>query len=157
VEAFKENVEGEKAQTVRERMEAHRENPSFKSCHIVMDPLGVALENFDALGQWRSVDRYSGTAIDAAGQLVDGTQVNSPAALRRALAANPEQFVQTLTEKLLMYALGRSVEHHDMPLVRRIVKDASKNGYRFSAIVKGIVESVPFQQVQISASAKAAN
>jgi hypothetical protein len=93
--------------------------------------------------------------IDAAGQLVDGTHVNSPAELRRALAANPEQFVQTLTEKLLMYSLGRTVEYHDMPLVRKIVRDAARDGYRFSAIVKGIVESAAFQQVQISGSAKA--
>lgn len=157
VEAFKENVEGERALTVRERMEAHRENPSCKSCHIVMDPLGFALENFDAVGAWRSIDRYSGTAIDAAGQLVDGTHVNNPAELRRALASNPEQFVQTLTERLLMYSLGRSVEYHDMPLVRKIVRDSAKSSYRFSAIVKGIVESAPFQQVQTSGAAKAAN
>jgi len=157
VEAFKESVEGEKALTVRERMEAHRENPSCKSCHVVMDPLGFALENFDAIGAWRSIDRYSGTAIDAAGQLVGGTHVNNPAELRKALAANPEQFVQTLTERLLMYSLGRGVEYYDMPLVRKIVRDAAKSNYRFSAIVKGIVESAPFQQVQISGSAKAAN
>jgi len=157
VEAFPENVEGEKARTVRERMEAHRENPSCKSCHVVMDPLGFALENFDAIGAWRATDRYSGTPIDAAGQLVDGTHVNNPSELRRALAVNPEQFVQTLTEKLLMYSLGRTVEYHDMPLVRRIVRDAARDGYRFSAIVKGIVESAPFQQVQISGSAKGEN
>jgi mono/diheme cytochrome c family protein len=157
VEAFKENVEGEKALTVRERMEAHRENPSCKSCHIVMDPLGFALENFDALGAWRATDRYSGTAIDAAGQLVDGTRVNNPAELRRALSANPEQFVQTLTERLLMYALGRSVEYHDMPLVRKIVRDSARNGYRFSSIVKGIVDSAPFQQAQVARSARAEN
>ncbi len=102
-------------------------------------------------------DRYSGTPIDAAGQLVDGTHVNNPSELRRALAANPEQFVQTLTEKLLMYSLGRTVEYHDMPLVRRIVRDAARDGYRFSSIVKGIVESAPFQQVQISGSAKGEN
>jgi len=122
-----------------------------------MDPLGFALENFDAIGAWRSIDRYSGTAIDAAGQLVGGTHVNNPAELRKALAANPEQFVQTLTERLLMYSLGRGVEYYDMPLVRKIVRDAAKSNYRFSAIVKGIVESAPFQQVQISGSAKAAN
>ena len=83
--------------------------------------------------------------------------MNNPSELRRALAANPEQFVQTLTEKLLMYSLGRTVEYHDMPLVRRIVRDAARDGYRFSAIVKGIVESAPFQQVQISGSAKGEN
>jgi hypothetical protein len=114
-----------------------------------MDPLGFALENFDAIGTWRDIDRYSGSKIDAAGQLVDGTHVNNPAELRRALTANPDQFVQTLTEKLLMYSLGRNVEHHDMPLVRQIVRDASRNGYRFSAIVKGIVDSAPFQKTQL--------
>jgi hypothetical protein len=148
VEAFPENVEGEKARTVRERMEAHRANPSCYSCHAVMDPLGFALENFDAIGQWRAVDRYAGSPIDAAGQLVDGTAVNSPAALRQALASNPEQFTQALTEKLLMYALGRTVEHHDMPLVRQIVRDAAREGYRFSSVVRGIVESAPFQKAQ---------
>ncbi len=149
VEAFKENVEGEKAQTVRERMEAHRDNPSCRSCHVVMDPLGFALENFDAIGQWRTVDRYAGTPIDAAGQLVDGTPVSGPAELRRALTSNPEQFAQTFTEKLLMYALGRTVEYNDMPLVRKIVHEAAGEGYRFSAIVKGIVDSSPFQNAQI--------
>jgi hypothetical protein len=113
-----------------------------------MDPLGFALENFDAIGQWRAVDRYAGSPIDAAGQLVDGTAVNSPAALRQALASNPEQFTQALTEKLLMYALGRTVEHHDMPLVRQIVRDAAREGYRFSSVVRGIVESAPFQKAQ---------
>jgi mono/diheme cytochrome c family protein len=153
VEAFPETVEGEKAKTVRERMEAHRANPSCYSCHVVMDPLGFALENFDAIGQWRSIDRYAGSPIDAGGQLVDGTKVNSPAALRQALAANQEQFAQALTEKLLMYALGRTVEYHDMPLVRRIVRDAASNGYRFSSIVKGIVESAQFQKIQVKGSA----
>jgi mono/diheme cytochrome c family protein len=155
VEAFPENVEGEKPKTVRQRMEAHRTNPSCFSCHAVMDPLGFALENFDAIGEWRAIDRYAGTPIDAAGQLVDGTAVNNASALRQALAANPEQFAQTLTEKLLMYALGRTVEYHDMPLVRQIVRDAARNGYRFSSIAKGIVESAPFQKVQISGSAAA--
>jgi hypothetical protein len=149
VEAFKENVEGEKALTVRERMEQHRANPSCKSCHTVMDPLGFALENFDAIGQWRTKDRYAGTPIDAAGQLVDGTAVSGPAELRKALASNPEQFAQTLTEKLLMYALGRTVEYHDMPLVRKIVREAAPGGYKFSAIVKGIVDSAPFQRAQV--------
>jgi mono/diheme cytochrome c family protein len=149
VEAFKENVEGEKAQTVRERMEEHRANPSCRSCHAVMDPLGFALENFDAIGQWRATDRYAGTPIDAAGQLVDGTAVSGPAELRKALASNPDQFAQALTEKLLMYALGRTVDYKDMPLVRKITRDSASSGYKFSSIVKGIVESAPFQKAQI--------
>ena len=149
VEAFQENVEGEKARTVREIMEQHRANPSCRSCHAIMDPLGFALENFDAIGTWRTVDKYAGTAIDTAGQLSDGTPVSGPDALRKALTSNPEQLAQALTEKLLMYALGRSVEHTDMPLVRKIVRDASRDGYRFSSIVKGIVESAPFQKAQV--------
>jgi mono/diheme cytochrome c family protein len=157
VEAFQENVEGEKAKTVREIMEKHRANPSCRSCHVVMDPLGFALENFDAIGSWRTVDRYAGTPIDADGQLVDGTPVNGPSALRKALTSNPEQLTQALTEKLLMYALGRSVEHTDMPLVRKIVRDSAGTNYRFSSIVKGIVESAPFQRAQVKEPAKTGN
>jgi hypothetical protein len=157
VEAFQENVEGEKALTVRERMEKHRENPSCKSCHVVMDPLGFALENFDGIGAWRSIDRYAGTPIDAAGQLVDGTPVNGPEALRKALSSNPEQFAQALTEKLLMYALGRTVDHNDMPLVRKVVRDAAGNGYKFSSIVKGIIDSAQFQRAQVTGTAKTGN
>jgi hypothetical protein len=157
VEAFQENAEGEKARTVREIMEKHRANPSCRSCHVVMDPLGFALENFDAIGTWRTVDRYAGTPIDAAGQLADGTPVNGPEALRKALMSNPDQLAQAFTEKLLMYALGRSVEYGDMPVVRKIVRDSAASGYRFSAIVKGIVESAPFQKAQVKDPAKAGN
>ena len=145
VEGFKENKEGEKARSVREIMEQHRSKPSCNACHGVMDPLGFALENFDAIGEWRSKDRYAGTVIDASGKLVDGTPVNSPADLRQALMKRPEQFVQTMTEKLMTYALGRSVEYYDMPAVRAIVRDAARDNYRFSSIVMGIVRSAPFQ------------
>jgi hypothetical protein len=113
-----------------------------------MDPLGFALENFDAVGEWRDVDRYAGTPIDASGQLVDGTPVNGPADLRRALVADPGQFVQTLTEKLMTYALGRTMEYYDMPTVRQIVRDAAEDDYRFSSIVMGIVRSPAFQMRQ---------
>jgi mono/diheme cytochrome c family protein len=145
VEGFKENKEGEKARSVREIMEQHRSKPSCNACHGVMDPLGFALENFDAIGEWRSKDRYAGTAIDASGKLVDGTPVTSPADLRKALMKRPAQFVQTMTEKLMTYALGRSVEYYDMPAVRAIVRDAARDNYRFSSIVMGIVKSPPFQ------------
>jgi len=145
VEAFKENKEGEKAKTVREIMEQHRAKPSCNACHGVMDPLGFALENYDAIGGWRAKDRYAGTAIDASGKLVDGTVVSSPADLRKALRKRPEQFVQTFTEKLMTYALGRSVEYYDMPAIRAIVRDAAKDNYRFSSIVLGVVKSSPFQ------------
>jgi hypothetical protein len=145
VEGFPENKDGEKARTVRDIMAAHRRNPSCASCHAVMDPLGLALENFDAIGEWRTKDRQALEAIDASGQLVDGTAVNGPVDLRRALLRRPEQFVQTFTERLMTYALGRSVEAHDMPAVRRIVREAARDNYRFSALVLGIVRSAPFQ------------
>src|SRR5437764_5782451 len=126
-------------------MEQHRSKPSCNACHGVMDPLGFALENFDAIGAWRAKDRDAGTPIDASGTLVDGTPVNSAADLRKALMRRPEQFVQTLTEKLMTYALGRSVEYYDMPAIRAIVRDAAKENYRFSSIVMGIVRSAPLQ------------
>ncbi len=145
VEGFKENKDGEKALTVREIMAQHRRNPSCASCHAVMDPLGLALENFDAIGEWRTKDRLALEAIDASGQLIDGTPVNGPVDLRKALLRRPEQFVQTFTERLMTYALGRSVEAHDMPAVRKIVRDAARDDYKFSALVLGIVRSAPFQ------------
>ena len=149
VEAFPETQEGEKALSVRERLEAHRANPSCNSCHGVMDPLGFALENFNAIGEWQTMDRYARTPIDASGQLVDGTPVSGPADLRQALASEPEQFVQTLTEKLLMFALGRTVEYYDMPVVRGVVREAAPDDYRMSSIVMGIVRSTPFQMKQV--------
>jgi mono/diheme cytochrome c family protein len=144
VEGFKENKDGEKAKTVREIMEKHRANPSCNACHGVMDPLGFSLENFDAIGAWRSKDVNAGTAIDASGKLVDGTPVNGPTDLRQALMRHPEQFAETVTEKLMTYALGRSVEYYDMPTIRKIVRDAGKDNYRISSIVLGIAKSTPF-------------
>jgi len=145
VEAFPETQEGEQPKTVRERLEMHRSNPTCNGCHGVMDPLGFALENFDAIGAWRVKDREAGEAIDSSGQLADGTVLNGPVDLRNALLEDPTQFVQTLTEKLMIYALGRSVEHYDMPAVRRIVRDAARDDYRFSAILAGIAQSEPFR------------
>ena len=145
VEAFPENKDGEKARSVREIMEEHRAKPSCNACHGVMDPLGFALENYDAIGEWRAEDRYAGTAIDASGRLIDGTAVSSPADLRVALMKRPEQFVQTLTERLMTYALGRTMEYYDMPTVRRIVRESARDKYRFSSIVMGIVRSDPFR------------
>ncbi|HLG57049.1 MAG TPA: DUF1592 domain-containing protein [Vicinamibacterales bacterium] len=145
VEAFPENKDGEKARTIRAIMEDHRAKPSCNACHGVMDPLGFALENFDAIGEWRSQDRWAGIPIDASGTLIDGTPISGPVDLRKALLKRPEQFVQTMTEKLMTYGLGRSVEYYDMPAVRRIVRDAARDNYRFSAIVMGIVKSAPFQ------------
>jgi hypothetical protein len=137
---------GAKGQTVRELMEQHRKNPSCNACHGIMDPLGFALENFDAVGEWRTVDRYAGTTIDASGKLADGTPVNAPADLREALAKNSPQFVQTFAEKLMTYALGRQLKYYDVPVIRKIVRDAALNQNRFSSVVMGIVKSAPFQK-----------
>ncbi len=145
VEALVETVEGQAASTVRARLEAHRTNPSCNACHGVIDPLGFALENFDAVGRWRVVDREARAPIDASGVLIDGTVVTGPVELRRALLARPDQFVQTLTEKLMTYALGRTLGPADMPTVRGIVRAAAEDDYRFSALVWGIVESAQFQ------------
>ena len=131
--------------SVRERLEQHRRNPVCSSCHSQMDPLGFALENFDATGRWRDRDRYAGVAIDAAGKLPDGTPVNSPDDVRNALLRKPEQFAQTFTEGLLTYATGRKLEPSDMPTVRRIVHGAAASDYRFSTIVQAIVKSDQFQ------------
>jgi mono/diheme cytochrome c family protein len=145
VEAFPETQAGEQPKTVRERLEMHRENPSCNGCHGVMDPLGFALENFDAIGAWRVKDREAGEPIDSSGRLADGTVVNGPVELRNALLADPTPFVATLAEKLMIYALGRGLEHYDMPAVRRIVREAAREDYRFSAILAGIAKSGPFR------------
>jgi hypothetical protein len=145
VEALKENKEHEKARTVRELMAQHSSNPTCHACHGIMDALGFTLENFDAVGQYRERDRFAGEPIDASGELPDGTRLNGPDDLRKALLAKPDQFVQTLTEKLLMYALGRSLEHTDMPLVRAIVRNAAADDYRFQTLVMNIVTSPAFQ------------
>jgi hypothetical protein len=143
VPALKENDEGGKVTTVRERLEEHRKNPACATCHRVMDPLGFALDNFDAIGQWRT--KEAGLPIDASGQLADGTKINGIADLRAALLKHPERFVSTMTEKLMTYALGRGLEYYDMPVVRGITRDAGQNDYRFSTIVMGIVKSTAFQ------------
>jgi hypothetical protein len=146
VDAFPEAEIGTaKARTVREIMAKHRENPTCFACHGVMDPLGFALENFDAVGVWRNVDRYAGTPIDSAAELPDGTPVTGPDDLREALTRNPEQFVQTFTERFLVYALGRTLDYRDMPAVRKIVRDAAKKDYRFTELVWQVVASEPFR------------
>ncbi len=137
-----------KALTVRELMAKHRSSPTCSACHSVMDPLGFALENFDATGMWREKDRFAGTAIDSAGELPDGTKVNGPDDLRAALLRNPEQFVQTFVENLLTYAMGRTREYYDMPTVRRIVRDTAPD-YKFSAIVQEVVNSDQFKMRRV--------
>jgi mono/diheme cytochrome c family protein len=143
VPPLKERAEGEKPRTMREQMVEHRVNPTCASCHKVMDPIGFALENFDAVGAWRSRDADEN--VDASGELVDGTKVNGVVELRDALLRDPELFVGTVTEKMLTYALGRGIDYRDMPAVRKIVRDAARDSYRFSAIVMGIVRSTPFR------------
>ncbi len=132
-----------KVLSVREMLETHRANAVCASCHARMDPLGLSLENFDAIGQWRTTD--AGKAIDASGVLLDGTKVQGPAELRQALVAQKEQFVRTVTGKLLTYTLGRGIEYYDEPAIRAIVRDAAASDYRWSAVISGIVRSVPFQ------------
>jgi hypothetical protein len=145
VEQFKETEPGQKAQTVRERLEQHRAAKSCNSCHGVIDPLGFALENYDIVGAWRDRDRDAGTAIDASGRLASGAAVDGPTQLREALLARPEQFAQAITEKLMVFALGRPVRAQDMPAVRAIVRRAAAEDYRFEAIVKGIAGSAAFR------------
>jgi hypothetical protein len=131
------------ATTVRERLEAHRRNPVCASCHEIMDPIGFSLESFDLIGAWRDSD--GGRPIDSSARLADGTVLNGPQDLRAALLDRSDAFVTNATEKLLTYALGRGIEFYDMPTVRQIVREASGEDYRFSALVLGIVRSVPFQ------------
>jgi mono/diheme cytochrome c family protein len=136
-------AEGEKPLTMRQRMEVHRANPVCANCHKLMDPIGLAMENFDAVGAWRA--REAGGPIDATTQLYDGTKVDGVIALRQALLKRPEVVVGTVTERLLTYALGRGLQSYDMPVVRGIVRDAADRDYRFSSLILGIVSSMPFQ------------
>jgi hypothetical protein len=138
-----------KALTVRQMMAKHRASPTCAACHAVMDPLGLALENFDATGMWRDRDRYAGAEIDATGELPDGTPLKGPDDLRNALLRRPEQFVQTFAEGLLTYATGRKLEYYDMPTVRRIVRGAAASDYRFSTIVQAVVKSDQFRMRRV--------
>jgi len=142
------DISGPKPKTVRDIMAKHRENPVCFSCHGIMDPLGFALENFDAVGVWRSKDRYANIPIDSVAELPDGTKVNGPDELRAALMRHPEQFVQTFAERLLIYALGRTTDYRDMPAVRKIVREAKRDDWRFDSIVWQIVTSEPFRMRQ---------
>jgi len=150
VPALEETVNPSTPQTVRQRVEAHRANPACAGCHRLMDPVGFALENFDAVGAWRTHD--GGVPIDASGTLVDGTAVSDVVTLRQAILKRPDLFISTLTEKMLTYALGRGLTYHDMPVVRGIVREAAVRDYRFSSLVLGIVRSVPFRMRTASSS-----
>ena len=135
--------DGEKPRSMREQMAEHRANPACASCHKAMDPIGFALENFDAVGAWRSEDASG--PIDASGELADGSKIDGVEGLRRAILTRPEVFVQTMTEKLLTYALGRGLDDRDMPTVRAIVRDAARDNYRFSSLILGVARSTPFE------------
>ncbi len=148
-------VPGEKPKTVRERLEQHRDKASCKQCHGVIDPTGLAMENFDAIGQWRTTDREAANApIDASTVLPNGVPINGPVELRAQLVDRPAVFVEALTEKLMMYALNRELEYFDMPQVRAVVRGAAKDNYKFSAIVLGIVNTDAFRKQGPAAAPK---
>jgi hypothetical protein len=144
VPALEESAAKDHPTTVREQLERHRANPVCASCHRNIDPVGFALENFNAVGQWQRTTN-EGLKIDSAGVLVDGTSVDGPVALRKAMLDRPEVFVGTVTEKLMIYALGRGLEPVDMPVVRSIMKGTAKDNYAMQSIILGIVQSSPFQ------------
>ena len=157
VPPFEEDAGAAKPKSVRERMEQHRRNPACASCHRMIDPAGLALENFDAVGAWRTKDGGTrGAPVDASGQLVDGTQINGVVELRAALLREPETFVRTMTEKLMTYAVGRGLTATDMPAVRTVVRDSARVQYRFSSVILEIVQSVPFQMRMKSPAGEAA-
>jgi hypothetical protein len=143
VPQLKGNEEGQKPKTLREQMAEHRTSPTCATCHKVMDPVGLALENFDAVGAWRTQD--AGSPIDASGNLADGKAIDGVVTLREAILARPDVFVGTMTEKMMTYALGRGVDARDMPAIRTVLRKSAAENWRFSSLVLGIVESVPFQ------------
>ena len=149
VPALKEHADAGHPTSLRERMEEHRKNEPCRSCHKLMDPIGFALENFDAVGQWRTTDE--GAKINPAGVMFNGAKIDGPVSLREILTAKPGIFAGVFTEKLLTYALGRGVQYYDMPTIRTIVREAGQNDYRFSSIVLGIVKSIPFQMKEKAA------
>jgi hypothetical protein len=140
-------IQGEKILTLRQRIEQHRANPTCAGCHKLMDPIGLALENFDVTGRWRDLD--AGAAIDPTGVLFDGKKLDGPASLRQALLSHSDLFILNVAEKLMTYGLGRRVEYYDMPAVRAIVRDAAQNGNRFSSFVLGIVKRPQFQMRKV--------
>ena len=141
--------------TTRERMERHRSNPVCSSCHNFIDPIGLALDNFDVTGQWRI--RENGNPLDTRGELYDGTPITNPVELQQALLRRPIPIIRTFTANLMAYALGRRVEYFDQPTIRRIVREAEENDYRMSSFFLGVVKSDAFQMQRVSAVADALN
>jgi hypothetical protein len=139
-------ADGSRLLSVRQRLEQHRDDPQCRSCHRVIDPLGLALENFDVTGAWRIRD--NGVPVDATGTLYDGSALNGPEALRQALLKRSDIVLRTFAENLMAYALGRRLEYYDQPTVRAIVREASANNQRFSAYVLGVVRSPAFQMAR---------
>jgi Protein of unknown function (DUF1585)/Protein of unknown function (DUF1588) len=131
---------------MRERMAQHRADPVCAGCHKLMDPAGFAMENYDAVGRWRTQE--NGKVIDASGGLPDGSTFSGVDGLQQALMSRPEAFVGTMTEKLMTYSLGRGVTYADAPAIRKIVRDSREGGYRFSSLVLGIVNSTPFEMTR---------
>ncbi len=129
--------------SIRERLAEHRSNPTCNGCHASIDPLGFALENFDVIGGWRTKDE-SGQTVDASGVTVNGKKIDGLVGLRAVLLDDPQQFPRTVTEKLMAYGLGRKLEYYDLPAVRKVVRDAAAQDYRWSAIVLGIVKNPNF-------------
>jgi Protein of unknown function (DUF1592)/Protein of unknown function (DUF1588)/Protein of unknown function (DUF1585) len=136
-------VHGGAKPTMRQQMEMHRKNAPCSTCHKIMDPIGFSMENFDAVGTWRTTD--NGSPIDPSGVLVDGSKLDGVKGMREALLRYSPQFVRVVTEKLFIYALGRGTEYYDMPLIRSIVRDSESKDYRFSSLILGIVKGEPFQ------------
>jgi hypothetical protein len=155
VQAFVETQEGGVALTVRQRLETHRNQESCNACHGVIDPIGLSLENFNAVGQWRDKDIDAGTGIDATGRTADGIQVRGVNDLRNALLTRSPELVQTFTENLMTFALGRTLHYYDMPTVRAIVRQSAKDNYRLSAIIAGVVASDAFQMDRVPRPATA--
>jgi len=143
VNATLETKPGTLPTTMRERLAKHRTEPTCYSCHAVIDPLGFALENFDVIGGWRTMDE-AGKPVDASGTTASGAKIDGLKGLRSLLLAEPEQFPRTVTQKLMAYALGRRLEYYDEPAVRKIVRDAAAHQYRWSSLIVGIVESPAF-------------
>jgi hypothetical protein len=143
VPPFKEAVENQKVLTVRERMEQHRDNSACRACHQMMDPIGLAMENYDAIGLWRTKDGLQ--AINAAGVMFDGTKLDGPVSVRQAVLNRSDAFIGSFTENIMAYGVGRVLDYRDMPAVRSIARDAAKNQNRISSFILGIVKSRPFQ------------
>jgi hypothetical protein len=143
IPALEETNEDGRVLTMREAMAMHRENPACRVCHAAMDPIGFSLENYDAIGKWRQ--QFAGQEIDASGLLPDGSTFDGPDGLKNLLLNRPDDFVGTVTEKLLTFALGRNLEYYDMPSVRSIVRTAAEDNYSWSSIILGVIKSTPFQ------------